>query len=101
MWRRPAVTTPTGLGMVTRRRRSKSRASPSRRADRRCTASKETTGRYAVSTASDPWGRVAEDGTVYVRTSGGERQVGSWQAGSPDEALAFFKRKFETLETEV
>ncbi len=26
-------------------------------------------GRYAVSTASDPWGRVAEDGTVYVRTA--------------------------------
>jgi hypothetical protein len=44
---------------------------------------------------------VAEDGTVYVRTAGGERQVGSWQAGSPDEALAFFKRKFDTLETEV
>jgi hypothetical protein len=54
-----------------------------------------------VGTASDPWGRVAEDGTVYVRTAGGERQVGSWQAGSPDEALAFFKRKFATLETEV
>ena len=54
-----------------------------------------------MSTASDPWGRVAEDGTVYVRTSDGERQVGSWQAGSPDEALAFFKRKFDTLETEV
>jgi Domain of Unknown Function (DUF349) len=54
-----------------------------------------------VSTASDPWGRVAEDGTVYVRTSDGERQVGSWQAGSPDEAMAFFKRKFDSLETEV
>jgi hypothetical protein len=54
-----------------------------------------------VSTASDPWGRVAEDGTVYVRTAEGERQVGSWQAGSPDEAMAFFKRKFDTLETEV
>ncbi|HEX5293269.1 MAG TPA: DUF349 domain-containing protein [Streptosporangiaceae bacterium] len=54
-----------------------------------------------MSTASDPWGRVAEDGTVFVRTAEGERQVGSWQAGSPDEALAFFKRKFEMLETEV
>jgi hypothetical protein len=54
-----------------------------------------------VTTASDPWGRVAEDGTVYVRTAEGERQVGSWQAGSPDEALAFFKRKFDSLETEV
>jgi hypothetical protein len=54
-----------------------------------------------VSTASDPWGRVADDGTVFVRTAEGERQVGSWQAGSPDEALAFFTRKFEMLETEI
>ncbi|HUA30185.1 MAG TPA: DUF349 domain-containing protein [Streptosporangiaceae bacterium] len=57
--------------------------------------------RFAVSTASDAWGRVADDGTVYVRTSAGERVVGSWQAGSPDEALAFFERKFAALETEV
>jgi hypothetical protein len=54
-----------------------------------------------VSTASDPWGRVADDGTVYVRTAGGEREIGSWQAGSPDEALAFFKRKFDALDTEI
>ena len=54
-----------------------------------------------MSTASDAWGRVADDGTVYVRTSAGERVVGSWQAGSPDEALAFFERKFAALETEV
>jgi len=27
--------------------------------------------------------------------------VGSWQAGSPDEALAFFQRKYAALETEV
>ena len=54
-----------------------------------------------MSTANDPWGRVDAEGTVYVRTGGGERVVGSWQAGSPDEALAFFRRKFESLETEV
>ena len=54
-----------------------------------------------MSTASDAWGRVADDGTVYVRTAEGERVVGSWQAGSPDEALAFFQRKFAALETEV
>jgi hypothetical protein len=54
-----------------------------------------------VSTANDPWGRVEADGTVYVRTAEGERMVGSWQAGSPDEALAFFRRKYEALETEV
>jgi hypothetical protein len=54
-----------------------------------------------VSTANDPWGRVDDDGTVYVRTAEGERVVGSWQAGSPDEALAFFQRKYLSLETEV
>ena len=54
-----------------------------------------------MSTASDPWGRVDENGTVFVRTGEGEREVGSWQAGSPDEALAFFQRKFASLETEV
>jgi hypothetical protein len=54
-----------------------------------------------VGTANDPWGRVADDGTVYVRTADGEREIGSWQAGSPDEALAFFKRKFDALETEI
>jgi hypothetical protein len=54
-----------------------------------------------VTTANDPWGRVADDGTVYVRAGGSERVVGSWQAGSPDEALAFYRRKYEGLETEV
>jgi hypothetical protein len=54
-----------------------------------------------VTTANDPWGRVDADGTVYVRTADGERVIGSWQAGSPEEALAFFRRKFEALETEV
>ena len=54
-----------------------------------------------MSTANDPWGRVDADGTVYVRTADGERVIGSWQAGSPDEALAFYRRKYEALETEV
>jgi hypothetical protein len=54
-----------------------------------------------VTTANDPWGRVDADGTVYVRTADGERVIGSWQAGSPEEALAFFRRKFEALDTEV
>jgi Domain of Unknown Function (DUF349) len=54
-----------------------------------------------VTTANDPWGRVDVDGTVYVRTADGERVIGSWQAGSPEEALAFFRRKYQSLETEV
>lgn len=54
-----------------------------------------------MSTAYDPWGRVDDDGTVYVRTGEGERPVGSWQAGSPAEALEFFRRKFDSLATEI
>jgi hypothetical protein len=54
-----------------------------------------------VTTANDPWGRVDADGTVYLRTADGERVIGSWAAGSPEEALEFFQRKFQALETEV
>ena len=51
--------------------------------------------------SSDPWGRVDETGTVYVRTADGEKEVGSWQAGSPAEALAYFERKYEGLVVEI
>ncbi|MEU7836201.1 MULTISPECIES: DUF349 domain-containing protein [unclassified Nonomuraea] len=51
--------------------------------------------------STDPWGRVDDDGTVYVRTAEGERAVGSWQAGEPDEALAYFHRKYDELAGQV
>ncbi|GGS77589.1 DNA repair ATPase [Planobispora rosea] len=51
--------------------------------------------------STDPWGRVDDDGTVYVRTAEGERAVGSWQAGEPEEALAYFRRKFDELAGQV
>lgn len=47
------------------------------------------------------WGRIAEDGTVFVRTADGERPVGSWLAGSPEAGLAFYARKYDELATEV
>jgi uncharacterized protein DUF349 len=49
----------------------------------------------------DRWGRVDEDGTVYVTTLDGERAVGSWQAGEPAEGLAHFARRFDDLRTEA
>ncbi|HEX6342677.1 DUF349 domain-containing protein [Umezawaea sp.] len=49
----------------------------------------------------DRWGRVDADGTVYVKTADGERVVGSWQAGEPEEGLAHFARRFDDLRTEV
>lgn len=47
------------------------------------------------------FGRVAEDGTVYVRTSSGEKAVGSYPGKTSEEALAYFVRKFELLAAEV
>ena len=47
------------------------------------------------------FGRVDADGTVYVKTAEGERAVGSWQAGTPEEGLAHFARRFADLVTEV
>ena len=48
------------------------------------------------------WGRVGDDGTVYVRTAdGGERAIGSWQAGSGAEGLAHYTRRYEALATEI
>jgi hypothetical protein len=47
------------------------------------------------------FGRIDEDGTVYVKTAAGERVVGSWQAGTPEEGLAHFARRFADIVTEV
>jgi Domain of Unknown Function (DUF349) len=43
------------------------------------------------------FGRVADDGTVFVRTAEGEREVGSYPGASPAEALAYFTRKYDEL----
>jgi len=47
------------------------------------------------------WGRVDEDGNVFVRTADGERSVGQYPAGTPAEALAFFTERFAALSFEV
>src|SRR5215469_2384349 len=86
--------------MAIQRRRSPSKASLLPRPDSPITRP-GLSRRFAVTTANDPWGRVDDDGTVYVRTAEGERMIGSWAAGSPEEALAFFQRKYQSLETEV
>ena len=50
---------------------------------------------------SSEWGRVGDDGTVYVRTADGERAVGQYPVGTPEEALKFYADRFTALETEV
>ncbi|MCW2780805.1 MAG: hypothetical protein JWR35_1254 [Marmoricola sp.] len=50
---------------------------------------------------SSEWGRVADDGTVYVKVGDEERSVGQYPDGSPAEALAFFTRRYDALAFEV
>jgi Domain of Unknown Function (DUF349) len=51
--------------------------------------------------AESSWGRVADDGTVYVRTKDGERAVGQWPDANPAEALEFYTRRYDALAFEV
>ncbi len=57
----------------------------------------------AAALVGDPksFGRVGEDGTVYVITESGEKAVGSYPGKSPEDALAYFVRKFEAVASEV
>lgn len=55
----------------------------------------------AVADDQAPWGRVDETGTVYVREAAGERAVGQYPDGTPEEALAYFERKFTELAGQV
>ncbi|MDP9396359.1 MAG: DUF349 domain-containing protein [Actinomycetota bacterium] len=49
----------------------------------------------------EQWGRVDDEGTVWVRTREGERAVGSYPGASPGEALAYFGRKYEELAGQI
>nr|WP_295629521.1 DUF349 domain-containing protein [uncultured Corynebacterium sp.] len=70
---------------------------------RRAAAAAGTPVAPATPRRSNPaeWGRIDDDGTVWVRTADGERQVGSWQAGTPEEGLAHFGSRYDDLATEI
>ena len=52
---------------------------------------------------NDPaqWGRVDADGKAYVTTSAGERHIGDFKAGTPEEGLAHFGARFDAVSTEI
>jgi hypothetical protein len=50
---------------------------------------------------SSEWGRIDGDGTVYLRTRDGERVIGSWQAGTAEEGLAFYRLRYDDLAADV
>jgi hypothetical protein len=47
------------------------------------------------------FGRVDDDGTVYVRVGDQEHAVGQYPEGTPEEALAFFTKRYDALAFEV
>ncbi|TAM69965.1 MAG: DUF349 domain-containing protein [Microbacteriaceae bacterium] len=55
----------------------------------------------ASTTDQQPWGRVDETGTVYLREADGERVVGAYPDGTAEEALAYFERKYTDLAGQV
>jgi hypothetical protein len=48
-----------------------------------------------------PWGRVDEHGAVFVRDRDAERQVGEYPDAPPEEALAYYERKYQDLASQV
>lgn len=55
----------------------------------------------AEAAAAATFGRVDEEGTVYVTESAGERAVGQFPGASPEEALALYVRRFLDLQAKV
>ena len=56
--------------------------------------------RAAISQASQ-WGRVSDDGTVFLNAPEGEVVVGQYAAGTPQEGLTFYARKYDDLVVEI
>ena len=63
-------------------------------------ASLRPVARAAISQASQ-WGRVTEDGTVFLKAPEGEVEVGQYSAGTPQDGLTFYARKYDDLVVEI
>jgi hypothetical protein len=50
---------------------------------------------------TNEFGRVDDNNNVFVNDNGTERQVGQYPNVSPEDALAYFAKKFEDLEAQV
>ncbi|WP_432522519.1 DUF349 domain-containing protein [Kineococcus sp. SYSU DK006] len=51
--------------------------------------------------AAAAFGRVDENGTVWVRRADGEHEVGAYPDATPEEAVAYFVRKYEEVVAQV
>ncbi len=55
----------------------------------------------AAPAAPSPFGRVTDDGSVFLLAPEGEVLVGQYAAGTPAEGLAFFQRKYDDMAVEL
>jgi hypothetical protein len=55
----------------------------------------------SLATSDQAWGRVDETGTVFVREGDAEREVGQFPDATPEEALAYYERKYADLAGQV
>ncbi|QAU52205.1 DUF349 domain-containing protein [Corynebacterium pelargi] len=62
-----------------------------------------TPGVFAQQHGDDPlrFGRVDDQGNVFLRRGDQERQIASWQAGTPEEGLRHYAQRYEDLATEI
>ena len=51
--------------------------------------------------AAEAFGRVADDGTVFVKDGEGEREVGQFPDASKEEALALYARRYLDLKAKL
>ena len=65
------------------------------------TASPTDASSEAALRSAMEFGRVEDDGTVYLKAPEGEVRVGQYAAGPPSEGLAFFARKYADLVVEI
>lgn len=54
-----------------------------------------------MSPISNAFGRVDEENNVFVTDNGSERKVGQYPGVTPEEAFAYFERKFQELDSNV
>lgn len=55
----------------------------------------------AAPAAPSPFGRVTDDGSVFLLAPEGEVLVGQYAAGTPAQGLAFFQRKYDDMAVEI
>ncbi|MGI9135814.1 MAG: DUF349 domain-containing protein [Candidatus Nanopelagicales bacterium] len=55
----------------------------------------------AAPSAPSPYGRVTDDGSVFLLAPEGEVLVGQYAAGTPAQGLAFFQRKYDDMAVEI